>query len=1452
MSAVTPANESADRAGDRRWWLNPELAKLAFGTRPAHAAQRDGKSTMHLAFLPIDALELDLTDPAQRGFGDYELLEQIGQGGMGVVYRAQQKSLEREVALKLLSAGPWASEEFIAGFRREARNAASLQHPNIVAVYEMDEQDGLIYYAMQLIRGQSLAQCLQSRKTLPPREAATLLRTVAEAVDYAHKLGVLHLDLKPGNILLDENGVAQVTDFGLARRLGQAPSLENEQISGTPSYMAAEQAQVRNARLSPATDIWGLGAILYEVLTGRPPFTGDTPQDILQLVISGTVRDPGRYARVPRDLQAICLKCLNKSQAERYASARELADDLGRYLDNRSVQARPLNAFQRMVRWARREPKFAIASGLAVFALIAGLIATSQQWQRAEDNAATAREQTWRTRGDAGWRLVDEGRTVAALPLLVDNLREREAQGDHSGIALERLRLGTLQRSGAQLIDAIATGAVGRAVDVDPSGEHVAVADLDEDLHLYAVSDGRLLWRSSTRQATYMRAMSMPLTRVDFSRDGRWLISATMEPPTFLQPHGRNNVLVEARTGRVVTPPAATFPNFLDATYSADGACALLRGKGGEIRFFRVEGWRPLTPTRVVPSLGGSWRVGDDGRYVARYLNQRLELLDTGSLAPIHAQQFDQATDIRVWAAQPKGDLLALGHADGAIRLLDTAALRMRELKPVPFEAIRTLAFSADGRWLAAASGERVFLWDVVSGHGGALPGRAIRASRVQVDAVTGTVFALGLDDDALLWALPQSGGGSDDLRPRIEAARIQVSQFAFGSQIPRNAAAYAPAANLVANIERDGELRLWRWRDDRPLRARTTAQLLDDLHFDGEHVIAVEGGNVRVIAVEGERRVSPDMAHPQPVSLATFTPDGRTLITVAGRTLRAFDWHSGRVRFAPIVLANSPQRVAIAPDSRTLLVTTSGYRNDRHHELAATFDLQSGAALASDVAIPGPLHGLRFSRDGRRLVHWRYGEAVVRDAANLHTIGRSLRFGKDLGAERSAAAGIGLDPALWAQETPVVDAGFSAAGEALTLLLSGMEPNRTRLVRVDLDSGRTLESRVLPLGMLSRLWPRGDGYDFTIWHPTGTASWVDSHGGMRALPQRRGDPKPAQAVSRDGRWFATTSSGGVVLADRDSGEWATTPLHAQLPIDDEIMQLAFAPDGRRLLALSRQGRWTWWPLAPEGQSAFLLAQRIAHLRPAPDARAAVLADALPQELRAALRADDPGPPQLARAVPPPAAPSLPGVAAAPGFAFVDLQPAINRAVDAPYLFPSGNIAWLASVPLGVQRLLGVDFDIRGVVALRMPETPRGATGFPVESAEVSPPQPRFAALHLLLAGCCPLPGHPDGNYAYLLLRYTDGSHARIPIRHREHLLFSGADPGDTLPARVARVVDDPEGYPTRLYAARLPNPNPQREVASIAFTASELFASGPMIFAATAETGPEPTAEASTPAPQP
>src|SRR5213596_3137140 len=246
-------------------------------------------------------------------FGDYELLEEIGRGGQGVVYRARQKSLNRTVALKVIGLGHWATEAHLKRFRREAEAAASLEHPCIVPIYEVGEGDGSCYFSMKFVEGGQLDEVVR-REPMPIRRAAELIAKVARTVHFAHEHGILHRDIKPGNILLDANGEPHLTDFGLARLVEHGSTVTGSlEVMGTPSYMAPEQAAGNNAGLSSATDVYGLGAVFYQLLTGHPPFAGGTTYETIHLLLDSEPRQPRQWNRkIDRDLSAVCLKCLEK------------------------------------------------------------------------------------------------------------------------------------------------------------------------------------------------------------------------------------------------------------------------------------------------------------------------------------------------------------------------------------------------------------------------------------------------------------------------------------------------------------------------------------------------------------------------------------------------------------------------------------------------------------------------------------------------------------------------------------------------------------------------------------------------------------------------------------------------------------------------------------------------------------------------------------------------------------------------------------------------------------------------------------------------------------------------------------------------------------------------------------------------------------------------------------
>lgn len=319
----------------------------------------------------------DVSARVTSEFGDYELLEEIGRGGQGVVYRARQKSLNRTVALKVIGLGHWASTPHLKRFRRDAEAAASLEHPQIVPIYEIGERDGSCYFSMKFVEGGQLDQVIK-REPISPRQAAELLVTIARTVQFAHEHRILHRDIKPGNILLDRNGEPHLTDFGLARLTEQESTVTNSfDILGTPSYMSPEQAAGDTKELSATTDVYSLGAVFYQMLTGDPPFAGGTTYETIRMVLESEPRNPrARNPKVDLDLATICLKCLEKNPARRYPTALALAEDVERWLRREPILARRSGLLTHGRKWLQRNPATAVSiASLAALIVALGVIA---------------------------------------------------------------------------------------------------------------------------------------------------------------------------------------------------------------------------------------------------------------------------------------------------------------------------------------------------------------------------------------------------------------------------------------------------------------------------------------------------------------------------------------------------------------------------------------------------------------------------------------------------------------------------------------------------------------------------------------------------------------------------------------------------------------------------------------------------------------------------------------------------------------------------------------------------------------------------------------------------------------------------------------------------------------------------------------------------------------------
>jgi len=455
-----------------------------------------------------------------RYFGDYELLEEIARGGMGTVYKARQVTLNRLVALKLISAGVLASQDMVKRFKAEAEAAAGLNHPNIAPIHEIGEHHGQHYFSMALIDGPTLGRAL-GRKPMPTRRAAQMLAAVARAVHFAHQRGVLHRDLKPNNILLDAQGVPHLTDFGLAKFIQKDSTLtQTNMVMGTPAYMSPEQARGETKDVTTAADVYGLGAVLYETLTGSQPFGGGTSMETIRQVLEKEPRRPSVLnPAVDRDLETICMKCLSKDPQWRYGSAEMLACELERWCEDEPILARPVGPIERLWRWCLRKPLIAGLSAATVVLIVTVAIGSAIAAIRINQERKRAEANLVRQYVGNGARAEEEENASDALAWYLEALKLEER--DSSRAVVHRIRIGAVLRQFPKLI---------QLWSVPPS----QTGPTDLTIYDFSVDGLRaiLSWETNSVRVWDMlnkKPLGPPLSHsgkirgAAFSPDGRWL-----------------------------------------------------------------------------------------------------------------------------------------------------------------------------------------------------------------------------------------------------------------------------------------------------------------------------------------------------------------------------------------------------------------------------------------------------------------------------------------------------------------------------------------------------------------------------------------------------------------------------------------------------------------------------------------------------------------------------------------------------------------------------------------------------------------------------------------------------------------------------------------------------------------------------------------------------------------
>jgi WD40 repeat protein/tRNA A-37 threonylcarbamoyl transferase component Bud32 len=627
--------------------------------------------------------------PAVPAVPGYEVLGELGRGGMGVVYKARQTKLNRLVALKMILAGGHSSAADLARFETEAEAVARLQHANIVQVHEVGEHEGKPFLSLEFCGGGTLAGKLKGTP-LPAREAAALAETLARAMEAAHVHRIIHRDLKPGNVLFLVDGTPKITDFGLAKKLDEAGQTQSGAIMGTPSYMAPEQAGGR--AVTPLVDVYALGAILYECLTGRPPFRAATALDtVVQVTTDEPVPPSQLQSRTPRDLETICLKCLQKEPRKRYGSALGLADELRRFLDNEPIRARPVGRLERVVKWVKRKPALAAMFAATLLLTVVSLVVFLALWLHAEHErglAVKAQEEAGRASEKSRLDALAARKAEAVAEQAVEQGRKR----------LVRLHLAV----GNNLIDRGDAAAVlqyqqaWQTDRVDPSQEadhRLRIAAVLERLprldgvcfHTAGVEDAsfdppgrRVLTRDESAAHLWNPYESRRLA--SFRHEGRVLHAAFNPDGTAIVTTGddRTARLWNAADGKPRLPPLPHPDTVLYAAFSPDGATLVTGCADNKARFWRVRDGTALP--RELTCAGGVRYVGfsANGKWLA-----------TADLAD-HARVWDAATGNPVTPPLPHGN-----HPE------------LRRLMP---------AFSPDGALFATSFRAKVDLWKLADG----------------------------------------------------------------------------------------------------------------------------------------------------------------------------------------------------------------------------------------------------------------------------------------------------------------------------------------------------------------------------------------------------------------------------------------------------------------------------------------------------------------------------------------------------------------------------------------------------------------------------------------------------------------------------------------------------------------------------------------------------------------
>jgi WD40 repeat protein len=1111
-----------------------------------------------------DALPMPSSDSGADALPDipgYVIQGELGRGGMGVVYRAEQQSLRRVVALKVLRAGPFTRPEERARFRTEAEAVARLAHPGIVPVFEFGEHPRHPFIVTEFCAGGSLAQKLDG-KPLPPREAARLVAAISRAVHAAHRVQVLHRDLKPANVLLDGDGAPRVADFGLAKQLDAPGQSVSGQILGTPSYMAPEQARGQSKEHGPATDVYGLGAVLYECLTGRPPFNTPDVLETLWAVIHAEPAAPSQLQpQVPRDLETICLKCLQKEPRRRYASAADLADDLGRFLDGRPIQARPVGAAERGWRWCRRNPALAVAAALVAAALIGvTVVSTAAAFQQADD-ARKIRDQEKQT-SDA---LADSKKNA-------DELKETNAALEKNRVELQNTLADRdrIDQGRQKALSRAATLALERGVALCEIGdERTGMLWFARSLEIAPAEDRELQWLIRATLAGWYRRL-LPIearwevrqksvvSALAFSPDGTAVALGSYETrqgDSLVQLH-------DTATGRPLGKPfahARGSSSVKVAVFTPDSKRVLVGGL--EVRNGKARGRTQLWDAATGQAVG----------------------------EPMHTDD-----PVRDAAFSPDGKVLATAGTVGAERSGFVQLWSVADGKPLgpPLRhtnPVVAVAFSADGRTLVSGSGGykvkgEARLWNVATGNpvGQPLPHKdSVRAVALSPD---GKLVLTGSGDHP---ELPLGGEGPLP----VDLGRVQFWDAATGkprgqplrTDTPVWAVAFSPDGHTCVT-QTSAEARVWETATGRslgvpiPLPTGDLGPHTVAFSADGRHILtgsSIAGGMVWVCGAPESPR---ELSHEGTVCGVAFRRDGKVFLTGTASdqercAARLWDAATCKPLGQPIPYLGHTYTVALSPDGQRLATGADLFGG-------RIWDTATGrlvAALQDNNKLL--VSSVAFSPDGKLLATgggFGFSQAHVWDAATGAAVGPPLPHGGNSG---------------------VYAAAFSPDGTALVTGYGFFHTKEGGARLWDVRTRKPLGAPFHECGMVFAVAFSPDGKRVALGTWNGAHVWNLATGKRVGPVMNPGRSVGSVAFSPDGKLVLMNGKDRGIVTPEAAGLWNPVTgkrVGPALLHPEGVTAVAISPDGKTVLTGGSDNKARLWRLhdpvagAPERVTAWV------------------------------------------------------------------------------------------------------------------------------------------------------------------------------------------------------------------------------------------------------------------------